>query len=68
MISYILITHSSNFLLNAEDVPVATVYITCFSPSELKLWYFLLFVFVFCTKIHNALYLKITDDKILTFK
>ncbi|RNA35579.1 hypothetical protein BpHYR1_024022 [Brachionus plicatilis] len=39
-----------------KDVSAATIYRTCFGPSELqKLWHFLYFVFDFCTKIHNAI-------------
>ncbi|RNA22099.1 hypothetical protein BpHYR1_021994 [Brachionus plicatilis] len=39
-----------------KDVSVITIYRTCFDPSEFELWDFLHFVFVFCTKIHNAFF------------
>ncbi|RNA43809.1 hypothetical protein BpHYR1_020659 [Brachionus plicatilis] len=45
---------SSQYIGGTKDLSVATIYRTCFGPSELKLWYFLYFVFDFCTKIHNA--------------
>ncbi|RNA10228.1 hypothetical protein BpHYR1_013004 [Brachionus plicatilis] len=42
-----------------KDVSVAKICRTCFGPSQLKLWHFLFFVFVFCTEIHNALSINI---------
>ncbi|RNA29539.1 hypothetical protein BpHYR1_026358 [Brachionus plicatilis] len=42
----------NQYICGSKDASVATIYITCFGPTELC--HFLCFVFVFYTKFHNV--------------
>ncbi|RNA44965.1 hypothetical protein BpHYR1_052254 [Brachionus plicatilis] len=48
------------YICGTKDVSVATIYRTCFGPSA---WAFLYFVFVFCTRINNAIKIVKQDLK-----